>query len=174
MNVFVAGIHGVGKTYLASRLPEGHNLLHTSASKLIREERSLPDWNIDKRVAEVDENQVALAKAVARYNASDTALLLDGHFVLLNSVSEFVMLRTEVFKALNLKAVVLIEASPEVVELRVKNRDEMRRDANWLATFMVKERAQAEAVCRELSVPLHVLVSPSDSEFVATIASLHY
>lgn len=172
MNIFVAGIHGVGKTYLASRLPEGSALLHTSASKLIKEERALPDWNPDKRVSEVDENQVALANAVARHNANGTALLLDGHFVLLNTAGEFVQLGAEVFKTLNLSAVLLIEADPKVVEIRVQNRDDLRRDSEWLATFMRKERAQAEAVCGALDAPLRILVSPSITEFAAAITSL--
>jgi hypothetical protein len=30
MNIFVAGIHGVGKTYLAKRLPAQDGLMHTS------------------------------------------------------------------------------------------------------------------------------------------------
>ena len=91
MNVFVAGIHGVGKTYVAGRLPPSYGLLHTSASKLIREERALPEWNTDKRVADVDENQVALASAVARYNGKGGRLLLDGHFILLNNKAKFIV-----------------------------------------------------------------------------------
>lgn len=171
MNIFVAGIHGVGKTYLASRLPEGSGLLHTSASKLIKEELALPDWNADKRVADVDKNQVALAKAVARHNANGTALLLDGHFVLLNTDGEFVLLGGDVFKTLNLSAVLLIEADPKVVETRVQNRDNLRRDSDWLAMFMGQERAQAEAVCRELSLPLRILMSPTVAEVVDALNS---
>lgn len=172
MNIFVAGIHGVGKTYLASRLSAGSGLLHTSASTLIKEELALPDWNPDKRVSDVEKNQVALAKAVARHNANGTALLLDGHFVLLNTVGEFVLLGAEVFRALNLSGVLLIEADPKVVEVRVQSRDDLRRDTEWLAMFMRKERAQAEVVCCDLSAPLRILMSPSITEFAATIASL--
>ncbi|WP_413892956.1 ATP-binding protein [Candidatus Skiveiella danica] len=173
MNIFVAGIHGVGKTYLANQLPAGIGLLHTSASQLIKEELALPEWNADKRVADVDKNQVALTKAVARCNALGTALLLDGHFVLLNTAGEFVLLGAEVFKTLNLSAVLLIEADPKVVANRVQSRDGLRRDTEWLATFMRAERAQAEAVCSELSVPIRILVSPSVTEVVAAIASLN-
>lgn len=169
MNIFVAGVHGVGKTYLASRLPADSGFFHTSASKLIKEELALPDWSADKRVTDVDRNQVALARAVARHNAAGTALLLDGHFVLLGASGEFLPLGAEVFRALNLSAVLLIEAKPEVVETRVRDRDNLRRDSEWLALFMHKERAQAEAVCRELGVPLRILASPSISEFSVAV-----
>jgi adenylate kinase len=170
MNIFVAGIHGVGKTYLANRLPKGSGLLQTSASKLIREERSLPDWNSNKRVSDVDENQVALAAAVARYNVDGTALLLDGHFVLLSQDGGFVPLGPDVFKPLNFSAVVLIEADPDEVAIRVSSRDGLQRETSWLEAFMAKERAQAEAVCRELHLPLRILVSPSDGDFVKAVA----
>lgn len=172
MNIFVGGIHGVGKTYLASRLPVGSGLLHTSASKLIREECALPDWNADKRVANADENQVALARAVARHNASGTALLLDGHFVLLNTDGEFVSLGPEVFRTLSLNAVLLIESDPKVIESRVHKRDDVWRDPQWLEAFITKERAQCEFVCRELDLPLRILVSPSDTDFADAIATL--
>ncbi len=169
MNILVAGIHGVGKTYLAKRLPAGSGLMHTSASTLIKEERALPDWNADKRVADVDANQVALAQAVARYNAGGTALLLDGHFVLLGQGGQFIPLGAAVFRALNLRAVVLIEAPPDVVARRVTQRDELYRDSTWLTDFMKRERAQAELVCTELNLPLTVLSSPTDVEFASTL-----
>lgn len=172
MNIFVAGIHGVGKTYLASRLPTGSGLLHTSASKLIKEELALPEWSVDKRVSDVDRNQVALAKAVARHNANGMALLLDGHFVLLDKAGEFLPLGVDVFKTLNLSGVLLIEADLKVVQDRVQSRDDLQRDSEWLATFMRKERAQAEEVCRALRVPLRTLISPRDADFVAAITSL--
>lgn len=169
MNIFVAGIHGVGKTYLAKRLPAQSGLMYTSASTLIKEERALPAWNADKHVADVDANQVALAQAVARRNAAGTALLLDGHFVLLGQDGHFVPLGAEVFKALNLSAVVLIEAPPDVVAKRVTQRDELHRSPSWLADFLGRERAQAELICTELTLPLTVLYSPSDAEFANAI-----
>lgn len=171
MNIFVAGIHGVGKTYLAQRLPAGSGLMHTSASSLIKEERALPDWNADKRVADVDANQVALAQAVARHNAGDRAILLDGHFVLLGQDGQFIPLSVEVFKALNLRSVVLIEAPPDVVARRVTQRDKLYRDSTWLTDFMDRERAQAKLVCTELNLPLTVLSSPSDVEFARAVGS---
>lgn len=172
MNIFVAGIHGVGKTHLASRLPAaGSDLIHTSASKLIREERALPDWNPDKRVSDVDDNQVALAAAVARHNASETALLLDGHFVLLSQDGEFLPLESKVFKSLNLSAVVLIEDDPREIASRVSNRDGLQREAGWLEMFLARERTQAELVCRELNLPLRILVSPNDEDFANAVKS---
>lgn len=170
MNIFLAGIHGVGKTYLAERLPTASGLLHASASKLIKEERLLPGWGVDKHVSDVDENQITLAKAVRRYNASGTALLLDGHFVLLDKEGLFVPLGVDVFETLNLSAVVLVEDQPEVVANRVRHRDGLDRSPEWLGKFTAEERAQAELVCDRLGLPLRILTSPSEDDFAAAVA----
>ncbi len=172
MNVFLAGIHGVGKTYLAERLPTSFGLLHTSASRLIREERALPGWGADKRVSDVGENQIALSKAVLRHNESGTPLLLDGHFVLLDKAGHFAPLGAEVFQTLNLRAVVLVEAPTEVVAGRVALRDAIAQQHEWLAEFMSKERVQAELVCMQLGLPLKIIASPSESDFAAAVAEL--
>lgn len=171
MNIFLAGIHGVGKTYLAERLPTRSGLLHTSASRLIKEERALPGWDADKHVSDVDENQIALAKAVRRYNESGKALLLDGHFVLLDKEGLFVLLGVEVFETLNLSAVVLVETPTEVAASRVRHRDGLDRSPEWLAEFTAKERAQAELVCGRLHLPLRILSSPSEGDFAAAVAA---
>lgn len=143
--------------------------MHTSASALIKEERALPSWDSDKRVADVDMNQVALAQAVTRRNVDGQALLLDGHFVLLGQDGQFIPLGVEVFKALKLRAVVLIEAPTDVVAGRIAKRDELHRDLTWLSDFMLKEKSQAELVCTALSLPLTVLTAPSDVEFANAV-----
>ena len=81
MTIFLAGAHGVGKTFLGRPVAKRLGLLHATASELIRQERGRATWNTDRRVTEVDENQEALIAAVQRLSAEGTAVLLDGHFV---------------------------------------------------------------------------------------------
>jgi adenylate kinase len=169
MNIFVAGVHGVGKTYLASRLPATLGLIHTSASKLIKEERPMPNWSADKRVRNVDGNQIALAGAVKRYNSAGTRLLLDGHFVLLNSRGEFSRLGTEVFRALNLDGVVLLESDIDTIAVRIRQRDGRELDIGHTAEFLAAERTQAQMVCVELGIPLRILNAPSPSVFAECV-----
>lgn len=172
MNIFVAGVHGVGKTYLASQLPEIIGLVHTSASKLIKEELALPNWGLDKKVNNVDANQVALAAAVERYNAAGNRLLLDGHFVLLNAESEFVPLAAEVFKPLKIDGVILLECAPDTIASRIRERDGREVDMGHLVEFIKAERSQAQIVCDELGISLSVLNSPSYDIFVQTIVKM--
>ena len=170
MNIFVAGVHGVGKTYLASRLPKSIGLLHTSASRLIKEEQATPNWGTDKRVSDVQANQIALAAAVRRHNAARTRLLLDGHFVLLDTEGVFKHLDAEVFRPLNLDGVVLIEADAPTVAARIRIRDQREADLAHIVDFIAAEREQAQLVCDGLGIPLVILESPSVDAFAQAVA----
>lgn len=171
MNIFVAGIHGVGKTYLASRVAPNVGMTHTSASKLIKEERALPTWSKDKHVIDVDGNQLALAAAVRRHNELGTRLLLDGHFVLLGKSDELIRLDGEVFAALNLNGVILVEEDCQTVVERIEDRDKRRVSIEHIHAFMNAERIQAQMVCSALDVTLSILVSPSPEDFAASVAN---
>ena len=171
MNIFIAGINGVGKTFLASKLPAYYGLTHTSASKLIRDEKILPNWGNDKLVGDIDSNQLALAAAVKRHNDSGTRLLIDGHFVLLDAAGNFTCIEMDVFRSLHLDAVILIEEIPNIIAERIRQRDDRVTDTKFLIDFIATERAHAHAVCKEIGVPLEVLMSASPEIFVQAIST---
>lgn len=168
MTIFVAGIHGVGKTYLCEKYVKDKDVVHASASKLIREELASANWNSNKQVADIDKNQEALISAVERHHASGKVLLLDGHFVLKDSSGKLIQIEIEVFRDLRLHGVILIEADVELVQERIKLRDNVLPLGD-LAAFSRAERMQAELVCTSLNIPLRILSSPTEKEFSQTI-----
>jgi len=172
MNIFVAGVHGVGKTFLASRLPASTGLTHTSASKLIKDEKMLPNWGNNKLVADIDANQIALAAAVKRHNDAGTRLLLDGHFVLLDTDMNFTRIEIDVFRSLHLDAVILIEETPTTVAERIRQRDDRVIEIKFLEDFITAERTHAQSVCDVIGIPLEILMSPSPEIFEQTISAL--
>lgn len=171
MTVFVAGVHGVGKSYLCEKYAQVCDVLHESASSLIRKEKSQLNWSADKKVADVDDNQIALVSAVRRISEQGRALLLDGHFVLIDPNSEFIRLPSSVFKDLAITGVVLIEGSPEAISSRLQNRDSTQSAVD-IAKFVEAEREQAKLVCKEISASLHILHAPSEESFTETVSSL--
>jgi adenylate kinase len=88
MTIFITGIHGVGKTYLAKPAAQQLFLVYATASQLIREERGSMTWDKNKKVDEVAENQAALVRAVNRIKSNGDTLMLDGHLVLRKSVNQ--------------------------------------------------------------------------------------
>ncbi|GLE72814.1 TPA: AAA family ATPase [Pseudomonas aeruginosa] len=171
MTVFVAGVHGVGKSYLCRKYASEHGVLHESASALINKERSSSSWGNDKRVRNVNENQFALKNAVDRIISDGSTLLLDGHFVLIGPECEFIYLPVFTFSDLHISAVVLVENSPSIVLDRLKARDSIGAVVD-VTEFLKAERFQAELVCKNLDVPLFVLDAPDYDEFSCVIRPL--
>lgn len=172
MNILVAGIHGVGKTYIASQAASLLAMTHTSASKLIKEERLLASWGQDKRVSDIDANQLALASAVQRHNEQGVRLLLDGHFVLKGEAGNFIPLEPQVFSSLGLDGVILIENKVDLILERLKDRDDHVHSYEETVKFMELERLHALKVCKTLNIPLTILMAPLLDEFVLQTISL--
>lgn len=172
MNILVAGIHGVGKTYLASQSAESSGLLYTSASTLIREERLKVTWDRDKNVKEIDKNQVALASAVARHNEMGNRLLLDGHFVLFNENGSITLIEAAVFEDLRLGGVILVESDSQTIREHLEKRDERRWSVERVELLKNAEKDHAKEVCKALNLKLVVLLSPSVGEFAEALSSI--
>lgn len=170
MTVFVAGVHGVGKTFLCQQFAGAFPVLHESASGLIRRERALADWSLDKRVGDVDDNQAALCRAVQRINSEGGSLLLDGHFVLINEKAELVHLGSSVFEDLCLHGVVLLEASPKTISKRLMGRDSSRSAVD-IVSFIEAERNNATSICDDLGVSLKILFEPDYEIFSQAVSS---
>jgi adenylate kinase len=171
MTVFVAGVHGVGKSFLCQQYANDFSVTYESASGLIRKERAQTDWSTDKRVGDIDSNQIALRVAVQKIITAEQLLLLDGHFVLINDKSEFVALEPSVFQDIGITGVVILEADTEVIASRLAARDSSRSAVD-IGLFLDRERAQAKRVCQELSVPLHILNQPDFSKFSKIVSDL--
>lgn len=165
MNIFVAGVHAVGKSFLCQEFSSKYNWIHRSASQLIKEEIGSSNWSLDKKVDEADANQQALARAVQQRNFHGERLLLDGHFVLRGANDEFIFLNSEVFSGLNLSGVILIEASPKVIVDRLYARDGVAHTLSSIKLFLQSERSQAEKVCAAIKIPLVILNEPKFEDF---------
>ncbi|MCX5544695.1 ATP-binding protein [Paraburkholderia sp. CNPSo 3076] len=171
MNVFVAGIHAVGKSYLCEQAASAGGWQHSSASALIKQERGVANWSAEKRVDDPDSNQRALVSAVNRINGEGTRLLLDGHFVLRGKDGSFIELPADVFEALNLSSVVLIEAPVATIAERLRTRDDVAVDEKDIEAFLTLERKQAESVCTSLGLPLTILCSPDTAAFANVLST---
>ena len=84
--IFISGVHGVGKSYFCNLVKEATGIECYSASSLIKD-RKKQGFPADKRVADIDENQLYLLVAVDDLRSSLGEFLLDGHFCLLKTES---------------------------------------------------------------------------------------
>lgn len=165
MTVLVAGAHGVGKTFLAKRAAERLGFRYATASQLIREERGHATWTETKQVTQIDENQIALARAVTRILDGGAQLLLDGHLVLRSRPNEHQRLAESVFRSLRCQRIIILTAPVDVLLSRLTARGDETWTTDEIAAFDKAEIEHGEAVAAELGIEAVILCSPSDDEF---------
>jgi len=170
--IFLAGVHGVGKGYLGMPVAKALGISHFTASQLIREEKGRVTWDADKKAADLDDNQLALVRAVTQKRITDGDILLDGHFVLLNSEGILVPLRQSVFDAMKLSGVILLTEDVQTICGRLSARDGVAKSANDISKLADAESAHAHAVCHAIGLPLIVLHSPVESAVLEAVTKL--
>jgi adenylate kinase len=152
--IFVAGVHGVGKTTLCDDYFESYGVQCRSASQLIKEAKEDAVARGSKNVMDIAGNQELLINAVRKIAASGKTLLLDGHFALLNESSQIEMLSAKNFVDLGVAGVVLVTDKPSFILSRLKDRDGKGLDYSMVKALQIAEAKQARAVSQELGAPM--------------------
>lgn len=160
--IFLAGVHGVGKGFLGTPVANALGISHFTASQLIREEKGQATWGADKKTSDLDDNQLALIRAVGQRRLTHPSILLDGHFVLRNAQGVLTPLATAVFKELHLTGVILLTEESIIIASRLALRDKGTPDVQAISELSNAESAHAQAVCRELGLPLAILNNPTE------------
>ncbi|MFE4710850.1 ATP-binding protein [Paenibacillus sp. NPDC056722] len=169
--VFVAGIHGVGKTYLCNSLTKELDVPHFSASKLISKQRDY-EFSISKRVQQIKENQDFLISAIHNYTQDFPTILLDGHFCLLNEEGNIERLPEETFEKLNPVCFLLIVDNASTIASRLKERDGIDYDVGFLDCFQNSETEYAKEIAEKNSVPLVIhSIDQSQAELFTLLKS---
>lgn len=152
--IFVAGIHGVGKTTLCAALAGTEGVVHKSAGQIIREADAAALSDSTKAVGDIDYTQHLLAHGVDRIRQEHRDLLLDGHFALVNGSGQVESIAKEVFEALTLDGIVLVHDSPREVYERLIARDDNSFTLATLTELESVEAGTAEAIAKALEIPL--------------------
>jgi len=170
MVIFLAGAHGVGKTFLGRLATKTLQFRFAVASSLIRDEMdSKQSWGKTKRTRNIDSNQEALISAVTKIQKDgDTTLVLDGHFVLRNESGDLTPLPSGIFKRLGVGSVILLEAPVHVVRDRLEERG-APQSLESISELEKAELDNARHVCEEIGIPLTRLRSPSKEELLLTL-----
>jgi len=172
MIIFVGGVHAVGKTFVLKPVCESLGIRHTTASQLIREQRGASSWTNSRQVSDIDENQQALITAVQRLGNEGDRVVLDGHFVLRQSIGVHEKISLDTFKQLMVRGALVLEAPSAIIMTRLLQRNDATWDETEVEVFAQQEREHAEFVCQRLSVPLTRLSSPSETDVRAAIKNL--
>jgi adenylate kinase len=149
---FIAGVHGVGKTTLCSKLNKSLNIEHYSASAIIKDKLKLIKQK-NKIAKNVNNNQPALINTLNNEINADK-IILDGHFTLFTKNHEITKISSDVFGAMNINIIVLLICEPSEIIKRLSNRDKHQHPQSKIEELQKEEEKHAEYVSKNLNIPL--------------------
>lgn len=167
--IFVAGVHGVGKTSACECAAESLGISHFTASEIILARKSSVVATEGKVVKDLDENQQILMDGVRQTLAMHSPILLDGHFTL-RTIDGIVPIAPSVFSALPIRAVALFHDAPEKIVQRLNSRDNFTHDVADVSAHQEAELKHACEVSKLLGIPLAHIPAFDTTTFVSTVS----
>ncbi|MDO4297634.1 MAG: AAA family ATPase [Lachnospiraceae bacterium] len=154
--IFMAGIHGAGKTTIGKKLEEKWNIRCVAASALIEaaSDQVMPG---NKVINSIEENQEFLLREVSKLRNYGGQFILEGHFCLINGMCEIESISLDVFEKLNPEMIVIISAHPESIARRNKDKGLLLSNVEFVDRFQRAEIGYGEEVGRYLGVPCHIV-----------------
>lgn len=153
--IFVGGIHGVGKSTICKKLCSDLGLEYLSASKLIGDYKNeIARKNLDdgKAVANINDNQDILVKAVKGIKSLNENFLMDGHFTLLDSKEAVQPIPLSTFASIMPGALIVLIDDPAAIQGRLLSRDHTDYDLKLLEAMQTQEVKHAEYVGIKLNI----------------------
>lgn len=150
--IFIAGIHGVGKSFLCEALSKELGLPHYGASQLIKAYNNSLVAS-DKFVKDVSLNQDVLLREFQQLKETGL-ILLDGHACLLKDGKKIERIPMSTFEGLQICSMILVEAPVEIIIDRLKNRDNILHDITTITKLAETEDQYCEEISEALSIPL--------------------
>ncbi len=170
--LFIAGVHGVGKSSMCEEFSKKYGAVHKTASQLIRLAEKDAISKDTKAVKNIARNQELLVNAVSQIRKSGDHLLLDGHFVLQNAEKQLTALPTKVFSELLIDAVIALHDEPKLIKTRINGRDGTSTTTKEITEFQSLELIRAEEVSKELGIPFVKVKSFNQNDFEITLNDL--
>lgn len=157
--IFIGGIHGVGKGTICKEIASKTNLIHITASEILKwDEISSSD---NKLVNNLSSSQERLIYGLKNLIKKDKQYLLDGHFCLLNSNGIPCKIDEETFDNINPKIIsVVIDDIEKIIE-RLLKRDNKKYNIKILNELQEMEIEYAKYLSKKYSIP-YIEIKNSD------------
>lgn len=152
--ILFSGIHGTGKDFILNEIKKYSDINIFSASDLIkRYSNSYSD--IDKKVDNISLNQEYLIKSINAF-INDDFFILNGHFCLFDNNYNIIKINKDIFKKLNLCKIILLTENIDIIQKRLKSRDNISLDYSILENFQNIEKEYSKEISEFLNVPLKI------------------
>lgn len=154
--IFLAGIHGAGKTTFCKRVENQLGAKCYSASGLIEAvmRQKMPE---NKEIRNIEQNQRLLEYAVRMMGRSCESILMEGHLCLLNKEGEIVRIPQNTFEKLKVQRIFVLTDEVSVIARRNEQRSSLLASPDFIARFQGDELAYGEELCEAMGIPFHVI-----------------
>lgn len=149
--IFLSGIHGVGKGYIAKKIKKEINISIYEASDLIRLNGISTDEK--KRTSNVKFNQELLINSINNLTCNGT-FILNGHTCLLTSDDKIESIDINYFKKINIIGIISVYDDIDIIEDRLYKRDNIHFDKITLNNLQKVEIENTKQLSEKLCVPL--------------------
>jgi adenylate kinase len=140
--IFLSGIHGVGKSTLASKLKNLIDIESFSVSDLIRRTGKNLDTST-KNTGGISQNQELWKNELHKLDIHGSILLLDGHFCLLDADKNLTPLPFSTFEDTNMTKIIFMKNNSSVIRERLLKRDKKDYSIELLENLQECELNQA-------------------------------
>ena len=166
--IFVGGIHGVGKGTICKAIARSNNIIHYSASEIIRwKEISLKE---NKQVLDITSTQKRLLTGLEMLIKDDNLYILDAHYCLLNARRKPERINEETFHLINPKVFAIVVEKEEVIYERLKDRDSIHYDLSLLQEFQKMEIEYAKFLSDQFNRPYIEIKDQNSSMLIKYLA----
>lgn len=152
--IFLCGVHGVGKSTVASRLKKFIDIQTLSVSDLIR--RAGKELNTSKNTDNIQQNQDLWKNELLKLDINESILLLDGHFCLLDVAKNRTPLPFSTFEGTNMIKIIFIKNDPIIIRERLLKRDSQAYSIELLEDLQDCEQKQALKYSAENNIDLFI------------------
>lgn len=149
--IFIGGIHGVGKGTICKKIALETDLIHITASQILKWEEISDSDN--KLVTNITSTQSRLIIGLKNLIKKDKKYLLDGHFCLLNSEGIPCRIDEDTFDQINPKAIVIVIDTVEKIFKRLEVRDGKVYDIKTLNELQELEIEYSKYLSDKYSIP---------------------
>lgn len=153
--IFLAGIHGVGKTSFANKYLRNWGFHTIASSDLIKRGQDIV--NIDKRINDISNDQEILIHEFYKERIGNSKIALDGHLTLINKHDEIKRVSINVIKRINPSMIILLESSIDEVHKRIWERDKIMLPQKLCKQLMNEERIYAIKIAEKLKIPITII-----------------
>lgn len=150
--VFIGGIHGVGKGTVCNLIANEINIIHLSASEVLKWKEINTDEK-NKKVKDIFETQDRLINGLQRIIIPNSYYLLDGHFCLFDKEGNINKVPLKTFRNISPILIAVVICNVTVIKKRLEERDAKIYEYNVLEAMQNAEIAYGKEVAKQLHIP---------------------